>query len=165
MRTVLFLLCAIPFWTPGIIRTIAWISFLGTNGTFNQVLLAVHFTDHPLKFLLFTQVMDDSFVLKAISDGQSASIVSMLSTRIQAMEYPPAAHSDPANSGHGPFISLPRMIAVSRVGPNASIPALPHLADPRGTQASQIHHEDTKARSDAASCLRVFVVNLACLLA
>ena len=35
-RTVLFLLCAIPFWTSGIIRTIAWIPFLGRNGAFNR---------------------------------------------------------------------------------------------------------------------------------
>ena len=35
IRTVLFLLCAIPFWTSGIIRTIAWIPFLGRNGAFN----------------------------------------------------------------------------------------------------------------------------------
>ena len=38
VRTVLFLLCAIPFWTSGIIRTIAWIPFLGRNGAFNQIL-------------------------------------------------------------------------------------------------------------------------------
>ena len=37
VRTVLFLLCAIPFWTSGIIRTIAWIPFLGRNGAFNQI--------------------------------------------------------------------------------------------------------------------------------
>ena len=36
VRTVFFLLCAIPFWTSGIIRTIAWIPFLGRNGAFNQ---------------------------------------------------------------------------------------------------------------------------------
>src|ERR1700733_2545857 len=38
-RTVLFLLCAVPFWTSGIIRTIAWIPFLGRNGAFNQLLM------------------------------------------------------------------------------------------------------------------------------
>ena len=32
---VLFMLCAVPFWTSGIIRTIAWIPFLGRNGAFN----------------------------------------------------------------------------------------------------------------------------------
>jgi putative spermidine/putrescine transport system permease protein len=158
LRTVLFLLCAIPFWTSGIIRTIAWIPFLGRNGAFNTILMDLGITDHPLTFLLFsdfsvvvtyvhlftllmigpianslakidpelmeaardagasrwqtmtnvviplsktgialgsllvfTQVMGDYFVVKQMSGGQSASIVSMLSTEIQAMEYPPAS--------------------------------------------------------------------------
>jgi putative spermidine/putrescine transport system permease protein len=158
VRTVLFLLCAIPFWTSGIIRTIAWIPFLGRNGAFNQALIALHLTDKPLEFLLFsdfsviityvhlftllmigpianslakidpalleaardsgasrwqtmylvviplaktgialgsilvfTQVMGDYFVVRQMSGGQSASIVSMLSTEIQAMQYPPAS--------------------------------------------------------------------------
>jgi putative spermidine/putrescine transport system permease protein len=158
IRTVLFLLCAIPFWTSGIIRTIAWIPFLGRNGAFNQTLMALGVTSHPLEFLLFsdfaviityvhlftllmvgpiansmakidpalieaardagasrwqvmanvviplsktgialgsilvfTQVMGDYFVVRQMSGGQSASIVSMLSTEIQAMQYPPAA--------------------------------------------------------------------------
>ena len=158
VRTVLFLLCAIPFWTSGIIRTIAWIPFLGRNGAFNQALMALHITDKPLEFLLFsdfsviityvhlftllmigpianslakidpalleaardsgasrwqtmylvviplaktgialgsilvfTQVMGDYFVVRQMSGGQSASIVSMLSTEIQAMQYPPAS--------------------------------------------------------------------------
>ncbi len=158
VRTVLFLLCAIPFWTSGIIRTIAWIPFLGRNGAFNQALMALHLTDKPLEFLLFsdfsviityvhlftllmigpianslakidpalleaardsgasrwqtmylvviplaktgialgsilvfTQVMGDYFVVRQMSGGQSASIVSMLSTEIQAMQYPPAS--------------------------------------------------------------------------
>ncbi len=43
-RTVLFLLCAIPFWTSGIIRTIAWIPFLGRNGAFNQMLMVLGVT-------------------------------------------------------------------------------------------------------------------------
>jgi putative spermidine/putrescine transport system permease protein len=159
-RTVLFLACAIPFWTSGIIRTIAWIPFLGRNGVFNTILLDLHITDHPLDVLLFsdlsvvityvhlytllmigpianslskidkalveaaidagasrfqvmrhiivplartgivlgsilvfTQVMGDYFVVKQMSGGQSASIVSALSTEIQAMQYPPAAAS------------------------------------------------------------------------
>jgi putative spermidine/putrescine transport system permease protein len=143
IRTVLFLLCAIPFWTSGIIRTIAWIPFLGRNGAFNQILMDLGLTSKPLEFLLFsdfaviitslskidpalmeaavdagasrwrtmvdiviplsktgivlgsilvfTQVMGDYFVVRQMSGGQSASIVSMLSTEIQAMQYPPAA--------------------------------------------------------------------------
>jgi putative spermidine/putrescine transport system permease protein len=160
VRTLLFLLCAIPFWTSGIIRTIAWIPFLGRNGAFNQMVMGAGITSYPLDFLLFskfaviityvnlftllmvgpiansmakidpglieaardaganrwrvvveiiiplsktgialgsilvfTQVMGDFFVVKAMSGGQSASIVSMLATEIQAMQYPPAAAS------------------------------------------------------------------------
>ena len=54
MRIVFFLLCAIPFWTSGIIRTIAWIPFLGRNGAFNQLLMDLHITSQPLEFLLFS---------------------------------------------------------------------------------------------------------------
>src|SRR5258708_37314129 len=54
VRTVLFLLCAVPFWTSGIIRTIAWIPFLGRNGAFNQMLMSLGVTNHPLEFLLFS---------------------------------------------------------------------------------------------------------------
>ncbi len=53
-RTVLFLLCSIPFWTSNIIRMIAWIPFLGTNGLFNQVLLKFGVIHQPLEFLLFS---------------------------------------------------------------------------------------------------------------
>ena len=160
MRMLLFLLCAIPFWTSGLIRTIAWIPFLGREGAFNTLLMDLHLTDHPLEFLLFsdfsvivtyvhlntllmigpiansmskidralleaardagasrfqvlrhvvvplsrtgivlgsilvfTQVVGDYFVVKRMSGGQSASIVSALSTEIQAMQFPPAAAS------------------------------------------------------------------------
>jgi putative spermidine/putrescine transport system permease protein len=160
VRMVLFLLCAIPFWTSAIIRTIAWIPFLGRNGAFNTLLLDLHVTSKPLEFLLFsdfavivtyvhlytllmmvpianslakidralleaavdagasrwrtmvdvviplsktgivlgsilvfTQVMGDYFVVKQMSGGQSASIVSQLSVEIQAMQYPPASAS------------------------------------------------------------------------
>ena len=159
-RLALFMLCAIPFWTSGIIRTIAWIPFLGRNGVFNTMLMTLHITTRPLDFLLFspfavvvtyvhlytllmmgpianslskidralleaavdagatrwqvmrhvviplsrtgvtlgsilvfTQVMGDYFVVKRMSGGQSASIVSALSTEIQAMQYPPASAS------------------------------------------------------------------------
>lgn len=160
VRTALFLLCAIPFWTSGLIRAIAWIPFLGRNGAFNQIIMDMGLTAKPLDFLLFsrfaviityvnlftllmvgpianslakidpilieaardagasrwrvmieiviplsktgialgsilvfTQVMGDFFVVKQMSGGQAASIVSALATQIQAMEYPPAAAS------------------------------------------------------------------------
>ena len=54
VRTVLFLLCAIPFWTSGIIRAIAWIPFLGRNGALNQSLMFLGLTSKPLDFLLFS---------------------------------------------------------------------------------------------------------------
>ena len=37
-----------------IIRTIAWIPFLGRNGAFNQMLMGLGITSHPLEFLLFS---------------------------------------------------------------------------------------------------------------
>jgi putative spermidine/putrescine transport system permease protein len=158
VRIVLFLLCTIPFLTSAIIRTIAWIPFLGRNGVFNQMLMDLRLTSQPLDFLLFsdfsvivayiylytilmigpianslskidpsvieaaydagasrwqtmvniviplaktgitlgsllviTQVMGDYFVVRQMSGGQRASIVSALSNEIQAMQYPPAA--------------------------------------------------------------------------
>jgi putative spermidine/putrescine transport system permease protein len=50
----LFLLCTVPFWTSNIIRMISWIPFLGRNGIFNQVLIALGIIDQPLEFLLFS---------------------------------------------------------------------------------------------------------------
>jgi putative spermidine/putrescine transport system permease protein len=43
--------------------------------------------------LVFTQVMGDFFIIQQMSGGQSGSVVSELSTEIQAMQYPPAAAS------------------------------------------------------------------------
>ncbi|MDQ8728866.1 ABC transporter permease [Bradyrhizobium sp. LHD-71] len=158
IRIIFFLLCAIPFFTSAIIRTMAWIPFLGRSGVFNQAVMGLGFTSQPLSFLLFsdfsvviayvhlytllmigpianslskidrslveaardagasrwqimahviiplsktgialgsilviTQVMGDYFVVRQMSGGQSASIVSALSVEIQAMQYPPAA--------------------------------------------------------------------------
>jgi len=158
LRTVFFILCALPFFTSAIIRTIAWIPFLGRNGAFNQFIMGTGLTSQPLDFLLFsdfsvivayvhlytllmigpianslskidksvieaawdagasrwqimsnvviplsktgialgsvlvtTQVMGDFFVVRQMSGGQSASIVSALSNEIQSMQYPPAA--------------------------------------------------------------------------
>ena len=54
VRVVFLLLCAIPFLTSAIIRTIAWIPFLGRNGAFNQALMTLQLTSRPLDFLLFS---------------------------------------------------------------------------------------------------------------
>ena len=53
-QMALFLLCTVPFWTSNVIRMISWIPFLGRNGIFNQSLIALGVTDHPLEFLLFS---------------------------------------------------------------------------------------------------------------
>jgi putative spermidine/putrescine transport system permease protein len=53
-QMALFLLCTVPFWTSNIIRMIAWIPFLGLNGIFNQLLLALGLINAPLEFLLFS---------------------------------------------------------------------------------------------------------------
>ncbi|MBR0642368.1 ABC transporter permease [Plastoroseomonas hellenica] len=53
-RTLLFLLCTIPFWTSNLIRMIAWVPFLGRNGLLNQALLGAGVIDQPLEFLLFS---------------------------------------------------------------------------------------------------------------
>jgi len=54
VQMALFLLCTVPFWTSNVIRMISWIPFLGRHGLFNQSLIAVGITDHPLEFLLFS---------------------------------------------------------------------------------------------------------------
>ena len=53
-RTVLFLVCTIPFWTSNVIRMISWIPFLGRHGIVNGVLLRLGLVDEPLEFLLFS---------------------------------------------------------------------------------------------------------------
>jgi putative spermidine/putrescine transport system permease protein len=53
-QIALFLVCTVPFWTSNIIRMISWIPFLGRNGIFNQSLMLLGVTDHPLDFLLFS---------------------------------------------------------------------------------------------------------------
>src|SRR5262249_17545437 len=53
-QMALFLLCTVPFWTSNVIRMISWIPFLGRHGLFNQSLIALGVTDHPLEFLLFS---------------------------------------------------------------------------------------------------------------
>lgn len=53
-RTLLFLLCTIPFWTSNLIRMIAWVPFLGRNGLLNRALIGTGVIDQPLEFLLFS---------------------------------------------------------------------------------------------------------------
>ena len=55
-QMALFLLCTVPFWTSNIIRMISWIPVLGRNGIVNQSLMTLGLSDHPLEFLLFSDV-------------------------------------------------------------------------------------------------------------
>lgn len=55
LQLALFLLLVVPFWTSALIRTIAWIPFLGVNGVINQALLAVGAVDQPVEAFLFSR--------------------------------------------------------------------------------------------------------------
>ena len=50
-RTVLLMLVVLPFWTSFLLRIYAWIGLLGTNGTINQALQALHLISDPLPML------------------------------------------------------------------------------------------------------------------
>ena len=54
-KMLLFLLCVVPFWTSAVIRTVAWIPFLGTEGIINQAVMGIGLSDEPRKFLLFSE--------------------------------------------------------------------------------------------------------------
>lgn len=53
-RTVLFLLCTIPFWTSNVIRMVSWVPLLGRQGLVNQALLSLGLVDRPVEWLLFS---------------------------------------------------------------------------------------------------------------
>lgn len=53
-RTALFLAFIIPFWTSTLIRAIAWVPFLGTNGVINQALMATGLTERPIEVFLYS---------------------------------------------------------------------------------------------------------------
>jgi putative spermidine/putrescine transport system permease protein len=53
-RTALFLAFIIPFWTSTLIRAIAWVPFLGTNGVINQALVAMGLIDRPVEIFLYS---------------------------------------------------------------------------------------------------------------
>lgn len=55
-RFALFLLCTVPFLTSNIIRSIAWIPFLGRNGILNSSLMLLGVTDAPIDIFLFSDV-------------------------------------------------------------------------------------------------------------
>lgn len=51
VKNILLILIIIPFWTNFIIRIFAWRIFLSPNGVMNQVLLALHIVQEPLRML------------------------------------------------------------------------------------------------------------------
>ena len=51
----LFLALVIPFWTSLLIRTIAWIPFLGVTGVINQALLFLRVVDEPGSVFLYSR--------------------------------------------------------------------------------------------------------------
>lgn len=56
IRMALFLLCTVPFLTSNVIRSIAWIPFLGRNGLLNSALIWIGTIDEPLDIFLFSEV-------------------------------------------------------------------------------------------------------------
>lgn len=51
----LLLVLVIPFWTSALIRTIAWIPFLGVTGVINQGLLFLGVVDQPVSVFLYSR--------------------------------------------------------------------------------------------------------------
>ena len=54
-KSALLLLFIVPFWTSYLTRTITWLPMFGLEGVVNQVLIALHITDQPLEFLLYSR--------------------------------------------------------------------------------------------------------------
>ena len=55
LQILLFVLLLVPFWTSVLIRTIAWIPFLGINGVINQTLIFLGVIDRPIEVFLFSR--------------------------------------------------------------------------------------------------------------
>ena len=55
VRFALFLILVIPFWTSAVIRSIAWIPFLGVNGVINQVLMFLGLISAPIEIFLYSR--------------------------------------------------------------------------------------------------------------
>lgn len=55
-RTALFLLCTVPFLTSNLIRSIAWIPFLGRNGLLNSGLMNLGLIQEPIEIFLYSDL-------------------------------------------------------------------------------------------------------------
>jgi putative spermidine/putrescine transport system permease protein len=53
-KTVLLLLCIVPFWTSYLTRTITWLPMFGREGVVNHVLLFLGVINEPLELMLYT---------------------------------------------------------------------------------------------------------------
>ncbi len=51
MKTMLYMLVIIPFWTNSLIRIYGWRTFLGTSGWLNHLLIAIGAIDSPIELL------------------------------------------------------------------------------------------------------------------
>lgn len=51
LKTIIFVLVVIPFWTNILVRMFAWMALLGSNGVINSNLLAVGVIDQPVPLL------------------------------------------------------------------------------------------------------------------
>lgn len=56
LSTILLVVCVIPFWTPFLIRVLAWRPMLGKEGAINIVLMKLHLIREPIEVLLFTEL-------------------------------------------------------------------------------------------------------------
>ncbi len=54
-QLALLLALVIPFWTSALIRTIAWVPFLGVKGVINQTLMFLGFIDEPIGIFLYSR--------------------------------------------------------------------------------------------------------------
>ncbi|MBI3513287.1 MAG: ABC transporter permease [Proteobacteria bacterium] len=55
VRLAIFFALVIPFWTSAIIRSIAWIPFLGVNGVINRTLMFLGLTSAPIDAFLYSR--------------------------------------------------------------------------------------------------------------
>jgi putative spermidine/putrescine transport system permease protein len=55
IRLGIFFLLVVPFWTSAIIRSIAWIPFLGINGVINRLLVLFGLTGAPIEVFLYSR--------------------------------------------------------------------------------------------------------------
>ncbi|KAA2317301.1 ABC transporter permease [Pseudooceanicola sediminis] len=55
IRLMLLAAIAIPFWTSGPIRAVAWVPLLGREGLVNQALLGLGIVDQPVAWLMYSE--------------------------------------------------------------------------------------------------------------